>query len=223
MSRKHRSRSHSVYLLRHGDCRQDGVKRYLGQADLPLNDLGRNQARAWQRELAGIPLQRIFSSDLSRSFETASIIGEGRECRVQPLVKLREIHLGAWDGLPMAEVRRHYPEEFRKRGADMVSYRIPGGECFADVAARAIPLFEEIVRGVEGNLLIVGHSGVNMVLLSHVLGLPLGHLFRMRQDYGGLNLIDCGPQGMRLLGMNLGSLGDHHRQAQAEAGRPPLE
>jgi probable phosphoglycerate mutase len=215
MRRKREQRGcRSIYLLRHGDCRQDGVKRYLGQADLSLNAVGRSQALAWQRELAAVPLQRIFCSDLSRSFETASIIAAGQSCAVQPLARLREIHLGAWDGLPMEEVRRLYPSEFRKRGSDLVSYRTPGGECFADVAARVIPLFEEIVRGVAGTVLIVGHSGVNMVLLSHILGLPLANLFRMRQDYGGLNLIDCGPQGMRLLGMNLGNLAVHHRRGK---------
>ena len=204
-----RRRQRTVYLLRHGDCRQDAVQRYLGQADLPLNAAGRDQALAWQRELAGIELQRIFCSDLSRCYETACIVAHAQSCAVQPLAKLREIHLGAWDGLPMAEVRRLFPREYRKRGADLVSYRTPGGECFADVAARAVPLFEEIVRGASGTILIVGHSGVNLVLLSHILGLPLAHLFRLCQDYAGLNIIDCGPQGMRLTGMNLGSLAGH--------------
>lgn len=221
MSRKRQSlRCQSLYLLRHGDCRQDDIKRYLGQADLPLNDVGRFQARSWQRELTGIPLQRIFCSDLSRSFETACIIAEGQECEVQPLPRLREIHLGAWDGLPMAEVRRRYPTEFHKRGAELVSYRPPGGECFADVAARVVPLFEEIVHGVAGQVLIVAHSGVNMVLLCHVLGLPLANLMRLRQDYGGLNLFECTPRGLRLLGMNLGSLEGHHRGGQTHSVPP---
>lgn len=217
MSRHRRlPRCRSIYLLRHGDCRQDGIKRYLGQADLPLNAVGRAQALVWQHELAEVRLEKIFCSDLSRSFETACIIAEGQECEVQPLPRLREIDLGAWDGLPMAEVRRRYPEEFRKRGAELVSYRTPGGECFADVAARVVPLFEEIVHGVAGQVLIVAHSGVNMVLLSHVLGLPLAHLLRLRQDYGGLNLIECTHQGPRLLGMNLGSLADHHRSCRSQ-------
>lgn len=203
-------RCQTVYLLRHGDCRPDEVKRYLGQADLPLNQAGLEQAEFWQRQLATVPLQRIFCSDLSRSTETSCKIAEGQDCDVQPLSRLREINLGTWDGLSMAEVRRLYPNEFRKRGAELVSYRTPGGECFADVAARVVPLFEEIVHGISGTVLIVAHSGVNMVLLSHILGLPLENMFRMRQDYGGMNVIDCGSDELRLLGMNLGSLADQH-------------
>lgn len=197
------SRTNTIYLLRHGDLRQDGVKRYIGQADLPLNASGRAQALNWQQELAHIPLRRIFCSDLSRSYETACLIAEGRSESVQPFPKLREINLGAWDGQSVDDVRRFYPGEYEKRGADMVYYRPPAGECFADVAARVIPLFEEIVRSASGNMLIVGHSGVNKVILCHILGMPLENLFRMRQEYGCLNVIECGMGSVQLCGMNI--------------------
>ena len=205
----------TVYLLRHGDSRQDNVKRYIGQADLPLNVQGRDQAAGWQRNLATVPLHRVFSSDLSRSYETACIIVDGRSEPVRPLPRLREINLGGWDGQPIADVRHLYPFEYEKRGADMVYYRPPGGECFADVAARVVPLFEEIVRGMPGNVLIVGHSGVNKVILRHILGMPLENLFRMRQDYGCLNVIECDGEGIRLRGMNMGTP-SHHSASFAE-------
>jgi probable phosphoglycerate mutase len=200
-----RSYPTTVFLMRHGDIRQDRIKRYIGQADIELNAIGRSQAIRWRRELADIPLKRIYCSDLSRSHETACIIAEGRNAPVQPLAKLREINMGAWDGQAMDEVRAHYSGEYEKRGADIVYFRPPAGECFADVAARVIPLFEEIVRNTAGNLLIVGHAGVNRIILSHILGMPLDNLFRLRQDYGCLNVIDCGREGMRLREMNLDS------------------
>jgi len=209
----------TVYLMRHGDIRQDNVKRYIGQADIALNALGRAQALSWRQELAAIPLRRIYCSDLSRAHETACIIAEGRKAPVQPLSKLREINLGAWDGQAMDDVRSLYAGEYEKRGADMVYYRPPAGECFADVAARVIPLFEEIVRNSSGNLLIVGHAGINKVILCHVLGMPLENLFRLRQDYGCLNVIDCGKDKMRLREMNLDSLAIKRVIAEAAAGK----
>jgi alpha-ribazole phosphatase len=204
-SHEHSLERATVYLLRHGDCRQDDIRRYVGQGDLPLNAEGRSQAARWRDRLADIHLERVFCSDLSRSCETASIIARGRGVQVRPLAKLREIGLGSWDGLPISEVRRLYPLEYEKRGADMAYYRPPGGECFADLAARVIPLFEELVRSTSGNLLIVGHSGVNKVLLCHILGMPLENLFRIRQDYGCLNVIDIGREGMRVRQLNMGS------------------
>jgi len=109
--------------------------------------------------------------------------------------------------------------EYEKRGADMVYYRPPAGECFADVAARVIPLFEEIVRYSSGNLLIVGHAGVNKVILCHILGMPLENLFRLRQDYSCLNVIDCGREKMRLREMNLDSLSVRRVIADVAAGK----
>lgn len=197
------TRTGTIYLLRHGDSRQDEIKRYIGQADLPLNAEGRAHGSCWQRELAHIPLERIFCSDLNRSLETARIIAEGRSEPVQPLHKLREIDLGAWDGLSFDDVQRLYPSEYERRGADMVTYRTPGGECFADLAARVVPLFMEIVAGSSGNLLIVGHAGVNKVIICHILGMPLENLFRICQDYGCMNVINFDGNGMRLQKMNL--------------------
>jgi len=212
----------TVFLLRHGDSRQDDVKRYIGQADVSLNAEGRAQAAAWRRELAHIPLKAIFCSDLDRSQETACIIAQGRHQTVRPLARLKEINLGGWDGQSMADVRRLYPFEYEKRGADLVYYRPPGGECFADVAARVIPLFEEIVRSASGNLLIVGHSGVNKVILCHILGMPLENLFRIRQDYCCLNVIESDREGMRLSLMNMGSLAQR-RGICAEPTRNPSD
>ena len=194
---------HTIYLLRHGDSRQDEIKRYIGQADVPLNSIGQAQASYWKKELANVPLERIFCSDLSRSLETARIIAEGRSEPLQPLQKLREINLGAWDGLSFEEVKHLYPSEFERRGADMATYRTPGGECFADLAARVVPLFMEIARSSTGNMLIVGHSGVNQVILCHILGMPLVNLFRLRQDYGCMNVIESCKSGMRLSRMNM--------------------
>ena len=193
----------TVYLMRHGDTRPDAIKRYIGQADLPLNGTGRLQACLWRDELAQVPFTRIFCSDLSRSFETATILAEKRNTPVQTLPRLREINLGAWDGQPIEEVQASYPGEYEKRGTDLAYYRPPAGECFADVAARVIPLFEEIVRRAQGNLLIVGHGGVNKVILCHLLGVPLVNLLRLRQDYGCLNLIDYRQDAPAIRGLNL--------------------
>ncbi len=202
----------TVYLMRHGDSRQDDIKRYIGQADLPLNQEGANQASRWRRALDHIPLERIYCSDLSRSLETARIIAKGRSETVQPMKKFREINMGAWDGLSFADVRMLYPDEYKKRGANMVTYRTPGGESFADLAARVIPLFVELVRGSAGNLLIVGHAGVNMVIICHILGMPLENLFRLRQDYGCMNVIECSDGLMRLKRMNMDySLDESHQ------------
>ncbi|MHC1698609.1 MAG: histidine phosphatase family protein [Geobacteraceae bacterium] len=178
-----------VYLLRHGDSRQDSVKRYIGQVDTPLNDTGREQALWWRKELSAIPLLAAYSSDLIRSSETVRIITEGRTIVPTSLPGLREISVGLWEGLPIEEVRKKHPGEYGKRGADPAGHRPPEGESFAELQERIIPLFKSIVQDSEGAILVVGHAGVNRILLCHLLGMPLRNLFRLGQDYGCLNVL----------------------------------
>jgi probable phosphoglycerate mutase len=165
------------------------VKRYIGQKDTPLNDSGRVQALWWSKELSAIPFLAAYSSDLLRSRETLRIITEGRAIVSTSLPELREISVGLWDGLAMEDVRKKLPGEYKKRGADPAGYRPPEGESFADLNDRIIPLFKSMVQDREGTILVVGHAGVNRVLLCHLLGMPLGNLFRLGQDYGCLNIL----------------------------------
>ncbi|MCP4107867.1 MAG: alpha-ribazole phosphatase [Desulfobacteraceae bacterium] len=190
-----------IYLLRHGEIDLQGEKRFIGQTDLPLNQNGTAQAYYWHRELADVVFSGIFCSDLRRTYKTACIIA-GHE-NVQAMPQLREIKLGEWEGLSMLEIRTCFPDEWKKRGEDIVTYRPQGGESFADLHARAVPVFEQISGESDGNVLIVAHGGVNRVILCHVLGMPADNLFRLNQDYGCLNIIDCSRTPVQLTAMNI--------------------
>ncbi len=190
-----------IYLLRHGEIDLQGEKRFIGQTDIPLNQNGTDQAYYWHHELADVGFSEIFCSDLKRTYKTASIIAVEENVRAMP--QLREIKLGKWEGLSMLEIRTRFPDKWKKRGEDIATYRPEGGESFADLHARVVPVFEQIAQNLKGNALIVAHGGVNRIILCHVLGMPLGNLFRLNQDYGCLNIIDCSRTPMQLTGMNM--------------------
>ncbi len=194
-----------IYLLRHGEIELQDKKRFIGQTDLPLNQNGLHQAHYWHQELSPVLFSRIYCSDLKRSYDTARIIaGLGQE-DIHAMPQLREIHLGEWEGLSMLEMQTEFPEKWKKRGEDIVSYCPERGESFADLHDRAVPFFEQIVRELKGDVLIVAHGGVNRVILCHVLGMPLENLFRLGQDYGSLNIIDCNRTPMQITAMNIHS------------------
>lgn len=205
-----------ILLLRHGEIARPAPKAFVGRADLPLNDLGVRQAQYWGDWLADRPLSKIHASDLSRTRETTRLILERRarsersgvvpapSVRFDPA--LREIDLGAWEGLTPDEVRRRYPGQWEARGRDLAAFRPPGGESFADLAARIVPVFEALAPsspGGTGDVLLVAHAGVIRVILCHVLGLPLADLMRLGQGYGAMNLVERGPRGYVLHGLNL--------------------
>jgi alpha-ribazole phosphatase len=193
-----------ILLLRHGDIGADtGEKRFIGQTDLPLSDVGRHQAHYWRCCLAEAPPVRIISSDLRRSMETARIIAAERGIPVTPRAELREILLGKWDGMSFRRVREHWPDAFQNRGRDLARFRPPGGESFLDLQQRVIPPFEQAAQQTGKRILIVAHAGVNRMILCHLLGLPVKDLFRIAQDYGAMNLIDRQDGRYRISALNL--------------------
>jgi probable phosphoglycerate mutase len=194
-----------VYLLRHGEIEHEGEKRLIGHTNVPLSETGRSQALWWRTALEQVTFRRIYCSDLIRAQQSAEILGTGtpRSLTVSP--RLREINLGQWDGLTVEEVKTRFPGEWQKRGSNIAEYRPAGGESFADLSKRVVSAFESISDDSEGVIVVVGHAGVNRVVLCHVLGMPINNLFRLRQDYGALNIIEGCHDSWQVCLMNLTS------------------
>ncbi|WP_407310760.1 alpha-ribazole phosphatase [Desulfosporosinus sp. SB140] len=178
-----------IYLVRHGDIDLGGDKRYIGQLDLPLSTLGVKQAAVLKEIFSRISLDKIYSSDLGRAQQTAKIVASAHSIIPAACAELRELNMGDWEGKLFSEIKAKYPEKFRERGEDIANYSSPKGESFADCYKRVIPIFERFVQADETTILIVGHAGVNRVILCHVLGVALDNVFRFEQNYGCINLI----------------------------------
>jgi probable phosphoglycerate mutase len=192
-----------IYLLRHGEPVLKASGRcYVGQIDPPLSPAGADQARQWQHRFQNTPLTAVMCSDLQRSVQTARIIAQGRTLKISPIRELREINLGDWDGLPFATVRAMDRSGYEQRGIDPVGHRPPNGESFGDLQRRVIPAFERIIEQTENDILIVGHAGVNRVILCHLLGIPLSRLFHLAQNYAKCNILTLKGNEYRLHALN---------------------
>jgi probable phosphoglycerate mutase len=207
----------TVYLVRHGAIeRPDDQRRYIGQIDLPLAAEGRQQARQLRRSLAGAPLGGVFASDLARARETAEIVAAAAGVPVELRADLREIAMGAWEGRAFREIAARFPDLYRARGEDLAGFRAPGGgESFAEVSARVVRALDEILARTRGALLVVGHAGGNRLLLCHMLGMPVENLFRIGQDHGCLNVIECGRSGFQVHLVNGPPVVGTHRRASS--------
>lgn len=196
----------TIFLLRHGETvGAGGTRRFIGQLDVPLSDEGRTQMRRMGELLAAESIGTIFSSDLQRSRESAALIARACGKPVNAIPKLREIAMGDWEGLTCLEARERHPVQFAARESDIIGFRPPGGESFRDCADRALPAFDRIAESF-GPIVIVGHAGLNRIILCRILGMPLENLFLLSQDFGRANRIRARAAGMRVESLNAAAI-----------------
>lgn len=183
-----------LYLVRHGQVADGHTHLYHGHNDIHLSPRGVEQLERLARQLEGAPLAAVYASDLTRAREGAQVLCRGRELEPVIVPEFREINFGVWEGLSFEEIAARYPEELQARFLDLESFRIPGGESLMDVRRRALPRLRELVQQHPGQAVaLVAHAGVNRVILSDALGVPLNNLFRIDQSYGCLNIVDFFP------------------------------
>lgn len=173
-----------ILLIRHGETIWTGKeKRYLGQTDIPLCENGRRQIQNLGETMQEIPGTIVTSSSI-RCLESGQILQKLWGCSLHSCDELREIHLGEWEGQPMSQIRAQYPEEFKKRGANLADYRIPGGETFRQVQERACKKLAELAQETTEDLAVVTHAGVIRTVLCAVNDIPLEQLFSYSVSYG---------------------------------------
>jgi len=170
-----------LVLLRHGQTEFNAGSRMQGQLDTDLSELGRAQALAAAEVLAKRQPLAIVSSDLRRAFDTAVSLADCCEVAVRVDKRLRETHLGDWQGMTHHEVDAVSPGARQAWREDAICAP-HGGESRIDVADRTLPLVAELVAGepewgaddCERPVVLVSHGGTIAALTAALLGLPVG-------------------------------------------------
>jgi len=161
-----------IFLIRHGTT-EYGVKEYTtGHKDIPLNEVGKNQAQSTAEYLKDKGISQIFSSSLSRASETAQIIASELGLDVEEYDELMERSAGKLDGVPFTE----FLDAFKKVGDFEQMMVQAGGEPSKKFKSRVWGKFLEIIQNNEDheNVLIVAHGGVTRLILLEILKSNLG-------------------------------------------------
>jgi broad specificity phosphatase PhoE len=205
------ARSRRVVLLRHGRTEWNATGRFQGQLDSPLDVIGKAQAVEMAASVASMDPGAIVSSDLSRAMDTAAAVAAEMNASVVSDARLREIDLGAWQGLTRAEARAQFPAEYAgwQAGEDE---RRGGGETYAEVGARAATCVDEWLDklGPGSTLLAVTHGGTARATIGTLLDLPPDTWWRLA------------PLGNCRWSL-LGDIGRGWRLEEHNAGSPPEE
>lgn len=170
-----------LVMLRHGQTAFNFGSRMQGQLDTELTELGHAQAVAAAEALAKQQPLLIVSSDLRRAYDTAVALQQHTGLPVRADDRLRETHLGDWQGLTHAEIDASVPGA-RLAWRDDATWAPHGGENRIDVADRSLPLVTELVAGEPGwgaddepgrPVVLVAHGGLIAALTAALLRLPV--------------------------------------------------
>lgn len=153
--------------MRHGETDWNRDLRFQGHADRPLNETGREQARAIAEELAREQIDAIYTSDLARARETAELIAERARVPFILEPQLREIDVGEWQGLTHPEIEERFPDgmrNWRERG-----HGWEDGETYDELADRVLAAIDRIVQThPDGRVVVVGHGGTIRAIRAYV-------------------------------------------------------
>jgi probable phosphoglycerate mutase len=165
---------HAVWFVRHGETDWNRERRYQGHGDVPLNDTGRAQAARnglALKDLIAAPARVAYiSSPLMRATETLEIMRGAMGLPKKRYAlddRLIEIDLGRWNGKTYEEVAAEDPGVHERREKEKWAFRTPGGESYAEAAARV----RDFLTTLDRPAIITGHGASGRILRAYLLGL----------------------------------------------------
>jgi len=192
-----------ILLIRHGEVVWNKQACYTGWTDLPLTEVGIEQARRVAERLSDEPLEAVYCSDLQRAAVTAQVIAAPH--KLSPIVDadLRELNYGEWEGVAEADLPTLCPDLYAAWTASPAEIAAPQGESFSQLRDRVRGVVARIMaERPDGTVAMVGHKSVNRVLLCHLLGVDINLYKRIGQDNGAVSSIIFTPERAQIASLN---------------------
>lgn len=162
-------------IVRHGHSTGNKDRIFCGQMDVPLNETGLEQGRQTSEWIAkNYKVDEIWSSDLIRTTETIRQLSNLTNLPINTDKRLREVDVGEWQGIPVDDITRDFPEEIAFYRENPGKFFFKGGEGYADMIVRVADFFEETAKANDGKTIAVStHGGCIRTLIAHVNGISI--------------------------------------------------
>jgi len=177
-----------LYIIRHGQTAWNREEVFRGTRDIPLNEVGLEEAAALADTLRETRFDALYTSPLSRARQTADAVAkyQGLLPEIEPL--LTDLNFGAWQGKAHEEVKRKYPELYQTWITMPEQARFPDGESLQIVLNHADALLTKLQAACRGQTIgLFTHRVVCKVLICRLLGLELGSFWQIEQSTTCLN------------------------------------
>jgi probable phosphoglycerate mutase len=166
--------STEMIVIRHGETEWNLLGRWQGHENSLLTENGHIQAKAMAKALKQFTVSVVYSSDLGRALQTAHYVEETLGHPILTDHRLRERHLGIFQGLTTLQMKAEYPDIFEKFQNAGPEFVVPGGESIQQRYDRSVDYFKQLVARHPGETIaVITHGGVLDGLFRFVTGLAL--------------------------------------------------
>jgi len=187
-----------LVLARHGETAWNVTEVFRGQSDVDLNDIGLKQAELLADYLSERKIEAVFSGPLQRAMKTARAIALRHGLTVIPAPGLNDMSFGVWEGVPVSEVRKKYPQLYAEWTAEPHRVQIPGGDTLEAVSKRAMTLLNEVIQKHRGTVVLVSHRVVHKLLILAMLGLDNSGFWKIKLDTAAMTTFTYDNRGFVL-------------------------
>lgn len=169
-----------VYLIRHGEAEGNVYRRAHGWYDGRITANGLRQIDALSQRFRDIPVDALYSSDLSRTRTTAGAITRYHNVPLELEPRLREIHMGEWEDVPWGNLSWLYPQAMAAFNDDPDRWRAPGAETFPQLRERMRAAVLELASRHDGQTIVcVSHGMAIRSLISGLLNVPSNEIYKV--------------------------------------------
>lgn len=165
-----------IYLFRHAQTQWNLEKRFQGQQDSPLSEMGQLQSKKMAETLEVIDPEIFVTSTLNRTKETARIALEewGQKKEIIEMTELKESAFGPWEGMMIDDVKRDFPDEFKAHRTTPHLFEMKGVERYEDIQKRGLEGLKKLARKYSGKrIVVVTHGLLLLCVLAGIRNIPL--------------------------------------------------
>ncbi|KIR01614.1 hypothetical protein P261_00428 [Lachnospiraceae bacterium TWA4] len=185
-----------IYVIRHGETSANAKGLFQGWSDIPLNDYGKQLAITTGKQMKNIHFDKVYSSPLSRSYQTAKLLLEHNGQKNLDITideRIKEIHIGDWEMKKFRSDSTEIPfEEAQKFFTDPIHFKgFPNGETLEDVCTRTQDFLNELIdNSADETILVSTHGCATRAMLNPLYENPKNFWQNQVPPNCAVNIVD---------------------------------
>ncbi len=179
----------------------------MGSGAAELGHRGKAQVAQWLRDLQAVKVDAVYCSDQPQCQDPAQAIAEAKQLPLQAQAALRDQHMGDWQGRSWEDLVQAEGERIQDFFSNFGDSKAPAGESLGEAVERLLSWWTDLAPKSLGKTLVVVTSGAMITgFAAAMLGLRLSRCVSLNLPHGGMGILDCFANGVRITSWNPGAL-----------------